>query len=235
MSGRKHGWPGQASGAREERVTAFAASHRRDEERKPPGRRLVSVDRRTVKPSLLVLALAVLMSVVLPSINSGVPYRHPVRRGDVAEIADGITLVPTPGWDPASGALAGHTRTPVGNTATTKLVDGSVTFEVQAAPFAGTGLALLRRVRKISTELNHARGSGTATHTYTVKTRQGAVGVGQDFVGVSREGSVAAFVFRSRGLTTGEGIEIVASGAKGAISRSRDKVVAMIRSIRTTP
>ncbi len=145
-----------------------------------------------------------------------------------------ITLVPAAGWDLATGALVGHARSPVGDTATTELVDGSVDFEVQAAPFAGTPSALLRRVKQISAELNHARGSGAATRSYIVRTRQGAVGVGQDFVGVSRQGSVVAFVFRLRGQTTGEGVEIVASGPKGAISRGRDDIVAMIRSVRTT-
>lgn len=200
-----------------------------------PGRRgFAGFDRGTVAPSLLVLGLAVLMSVVLPSINRDARYRHPVRRGELAELAAGITLVPPAGWDLAMGALVGHTRSVVGNTATTELVDGGVKFRVQAASFAGTPSALLRRVRKISAELNHARGSSATTPTYTLRTRQGAIGVGQDLVGVSRQGSVVAFVFRLRGQTTGEGLEIVASGPKGPISRRRDDIVAMIRSIRTT-
>ena len=198
-------------------------------------RRFAGIDRGTVAPSLLVLGLAVLMSVVLPSINRGVPYRHPVRKGELAELAGGVTLVPTAGWDLATGALAVHTRSPVGNTATTELVDGGVKFDVQAAPFAATPSALLARVKTISAELDHALGSGAATHTYTVRTRQGAVGVGQDFVGVSRQGAVVAFVLRLRGQTTGEGVEIVASGPKGPISHRRDDIVAMIRSIRATP
>jgi hypothetical protein len=200
----------------------------------PGHRRFAGIDRGTVAPSLLVLGLAVLMSVVLPSVNRGAPDRHPVRRGELAQLAGGITLVPAAGWDLATGALAGHTRSPVGNTATTELVDGGVKFGVQAAPFAATPSALLRRVNEISAELNHARGSGAATPTYTVRTRQGAVGVGQDLVGVSRQGSVVAFVFRLRGQTTGEGLVIVASGPKGPISRRRDDIVAMIRSIRAT-
>jgi hypothetical protein len=179
-----------------------------------------------------VLGFAVLLSIVLPLINSTISYRHPVRRGDVAELVDAVTLVPAPGWDLATGALVGHTRSLVGNTAATQLVDGGVEFDVHAAPFAGTPAALLRRVNKISAELNRARGSGTATRMYAVRTRQGAVGVGQDFVGVTRQGSVVAFVFKSPGQTPAEGVEIVVAGPKGAISRARNDVVAMIRSIR---
>ena len=218
---------------------AEMSRERRDDDRdaNAGGRRPGWIDRRTVKPSLLVLALALLMSVVLPLINSVTPYRHPVRRGEIAELADGITLVPTVAWDLSTGALVGHTRSDVGSTATTELIHGGVNFDVQTAPFAGTPSALLGMVNKISAELHHARGSGSATPRYPVRTVQGAVGVGEDFVGVGRQGSVVAFVFGAGGRTTGgmtrEGVEIVVSGPKGPISRGRGDIVAMIRSIRT--
>jgi hypothetical protein len=198
------------------------------------GGRFAGIDQRTVKPALLVLALAVLMSVVLPLIESATAYRDEVHSGDLAAVADGITLVPTPGWDLATGALVGHTRSPVGSTATTQLIDGSVNFEVRAAPFAGTPSALLTRVDEINADLDRARRSGAAmTDRYVVTTGQGVVGAAQDFVGVDTQGSIVAFVFRSRGRSTGEGVEIVVSGPKGSISRRRDDIVAMIRSIRT--
>lgn len=197
-------------------------------------RRFPGIERRTLAPSLLVLGLAALMSVVLPSVDRDAPYRHPVIRGELPQLASGITLVPAADWDLATGALVGHTRSPVGDTATTELVDGGVKFDVQTAPFAGTPSALLRRVRQISAELNHDRGGGAPTHTYTVRTRQGAIGMGQDLVGVDREGSVVAFVFSLPGHTTGEGVEIVASGPNGPISRVGNDIVAMIRSVRTT-
>jgi hypothetical protein len=109
-----------------------------------------------------------------------------------------------------------------------------VSFEVRAAPFNGTPSALLTRVNEINADLEHARGSGSATTgRYVVTTRQGVAGVAEDFVGVDRQGSIVAFVFRSPGQPTGEGVEIVVSGPKGAIARRRDDIVAMITSIRT--
>lgn len=203
-------------------------------------RRSTGIDRQTVKPALLVLALAALMSVVLPWINSEAPYRHPIHRGETAELADAITLAPAVGWNLSSGALVGHARSDVGSTATTTLVDGGVNFDVQTAPFAGTPSGLLGRVNQISAALHHARGSAAATHAYPVTTRQGLAGIGEDFVGVDRQGSVVAFVTRpatqsAGGRTIGEGIEVVVSGPKGAISRARGDIVAMIRSIRTGP
>jgi hypothetical protein len=193
----------------------------------------VGIDRQTVKPALLVLVLAVVMGVVLPFIDSRTPYHHAVRRGDIAELADGITLVPAAGWDLTNGALLGHARSAIGTTANTELADEGVNFGVQTAPFTGTPSALLGRVNEISAELHHARGSTSGTQRYAVTTRQGAVGVREDFAGVTKQGSVVAFVFRSRGQMGGEGLELVVSGPRGQISRRRADIVAMIRSIRT--
>jgi hypothetical protein len=204
-------------------------------------RRLFGIDLRTVGPALIVLGLAAVMSIVLPSIDSETSYRDQVRRGDIAEIADGITLVPAAGWDLVSGALAGEARSRVGSTATTELAAGSVTVFVRAAPFAGTPSALLSRILEINGDLHHARGRAAGTTgRYAVRTRQGAAGVAKDFVGVARQGSVVAFVFRLRGQSirpqggsVREGVEVVAAGPIGAISRRRHAIVAMIRSIRT--
>jgi hypothetical protein len=200
------------------------------------GERIAGIDSRTVGPALLVLALAVAMSVVLPSIDSETSYRDEVHRGEVVQVADGITLVPTPGWALAEGALAGKTRSPIGTTASTQLVDSSVKLSVQTAPFDGTPSQLIERIDQINADLGSAHG---ATRRYPVTTRQGAVGVAKDYVGVNKQGSDAAFVLRSRssesgGQATREGVEIVVSGPKGAMSRRRDDIVAMIRSLRTT-
>jgi hypothetical protein len=196
----------------------------------------LGIERQTVGPALLVLGLAAVMSVVLPSIDSQTSYRDQVHNGDIAELADGITLVPASGWDLASGALVGKARSAVGSTAATELVEGGVRFSVQAAPFAGTPSQLLTRINKISGDLHHARGRAAGmTDRYAVRTRQGVVGVAENFVGVARQGSVVAFVFNIRGQRrpTREGVEIVAAGPTDEISRERDDIVAMIRSIRS--
>src|SRR5262249_25122251 len=78
-------------------------------------RRLLGLDLRTVGPALLVLALAAVMSVVLPSIDSRTSYSDEVRQGDVVKIATGITLIPAASWDVASGSIVGDTRSPIGS------------------------------------------------------------------------------------------------------------------------
>jgi hypothetical protein len=203
-------------------------------------RRIAGIDRWTIGPALLVLALAVMMSVVLPWIDSKTQYSDAVDQDDVVQLADGITLVPTPGWNLASGALAGQTRSAVGSTGSTELIRGNVRFYLHAAPFDGTASALLTRINEINADVRRAQGrTAQTTGRYTVTTRQGVTGVAEDFVSVARRGSVVAFVFESRaqsassdGQPTDEGVEIVVSGPSGAMSRRRDDIVSMIRSIR---
>ena len=207
------------------------------------GHRSAAIEPRTAGPALLVLALAVVMSVVLPAIDSATSYRDQVDKDDVAQIADGLTLVPATGWDLATGALVGQTRSPLGTTATTEVVDGSVELQVQTAPFDGTPSALLTRVNKIDADLDRLQGGAAAkSRRYAVRTRQGAVGVAEDFVGAHKQGTILAFVFRvggrsagAEGQATREGVVVVAAGPPGPISRRRNDIVAMIRSIRTAP
>ena len=202
-------------------------------------RRIAGIDRWTIGPALLVLALAVLMSVVLPWVDSETEYSDAVEQGDVVQLADGITLVPASGWNLASGALAGETRSAVGSTGSTELVRGNVRFYVHAAPFDGTASALLTRINEINADVRAQGRTAQTTGRYTVTTRQGVAGVAEDFVSVARRGSIVAFVFGSRaqsassdGQPMGEGVEIVVSGPSGAMSRRRDDIVSMIRSIR---
>jgi hypothetical protein len=203
-------------------------------------RRLLGLDLPTIGPALLVLALAGVMSLVLPSIDSRTSYSNAVRRGDVVRLAAGITLVPAAGWDVASGSIVGSTRSQIGSTAGTELVKGSLRFDVQAAPFQGTPASLLTRINAIAANLHHARGRASGmTARYAVTTRQGVVGVAENFVGMAREGSVYAFIFAppaqsaptQAGRRIREGVEIVVSGAPDEMSRNRHDIVAMIRSI----
>ncbi|HEX2291773.1 MAG TPA: hypothetical protein VHH55_00575 [Gaiellaceae bacterium] len=201
--------------------------------------RIAGIDRRTIAPSLLVLGLAVLMSVILPQINDETEYSEATEKGDIVQLADGISLVPAPGWNLADGALAGETLSTVGSTASTDLVHGDVAFNVQAAPFEGTASALLTRIDEINEDLQSARGrTAQTTGRYAVTTRQGVDGLARDFVGSTRSGSVIAFVFRPPGQATEgqparEGVEVVVYGPSSALSRRRDDIVSMIRSIRT--
>ena len=98
---------------------------------------------------------------------------------------------------------------------------------------------MLTQIDEINADLDARRGSIAATtDRYAVTTRQGVVGVAEDFVGVDKQGSIVAFVFGSRGQSTSSTGDARAwrsssAGPNGPISRRRDDIVAMIRSIRT--
>ena len=74
----------------------------------PADERRFGLDRRTLRPTLTVFALVVVMSVVLPVINATVPYHDIVRPGDVMQIEGDVTFVPEAGWGITSGVRAGH-------------------------------------------------------------------------------------------------------------------------------
>jgi hypothetical protein len=204
-------------------------------------RRLLGLDLQTVGPALLVLVLAGLMSVALPSIDSKTSYSDETHPGDVVRLAAGITLVPAASWDVATGSIVGRTRSAIGSTAATELVRGSLRFSVQVAPFEGTPSSLLTRIDEIDAKFHRARGRAADTSArYAVTTRQGVVGVAEDFVGVARDGSVVAFIFEPVAASAPsqprqrirEGVEVVVSGPPDEMSRSRTDIVRMIRSIR---
>jgi hypothetical protein len=95
----------------------------------------------------------------------------------------------------------------------------------------------LTRINKINDDLHNARRDAGMTQRYAVKTRQGVVGVAENFVGVERQGSVVAFVFRvpgQHGRSIREGVEVVAAGPTDAVARLRDDIVAMIESIKAS-
>ena len=74
----------------------------------PADERWFGLDRRTIRPTLAVFALAILMSVVLPVIDATPPYHDIVRAGDVLELEGNVTFVPEAGWGITSGLRAGH-------------------------------------------------------------------------------------------------------------------------------
>ena len=200
--------------------------------RVPVEHRLAGLDRRTIGPALLVLAFAVLLSIVLPAINAAAPYHHEIHAGDVVDLADGrLTLVPAPGWNLAEGARLGRTRSGVSTTSATQLVDGDANFSVQVGPFDGTPSSLLTRVNQINGGLDESRGAGASGARFTVTTADGAVGVGEGFTGLQTQGLIVAFVFELPGAGR-LGVEMVASGREDSLATRRDDIVRMIRSVR---
>lgn len=202
----------------------------------PVEHRVAGIDRRTIKPALAVLALALFVSVVLPLVSGAVAYDDEIRAGDVIDMAEGrLTFVPVPGWNLEDGVRVGGTRSTVPGSSMTVLSAGDVRLTVQAGPFDGTPAALLTRLDELNDDVDDARGLGASGDRFTVRTDGGVVGVAESFTSLERQGTIAAFVFAvpdRAGTTKRTGVEVVAVGSKSALAARRDEIDAMVRSIR---
>jgi hypothetical protein len=196
-----------------------------DESWVPADERRFGLDRRTLRPTLAVFALAVVMSVVLPVINATVPYHDIVKAGDVMQIEGGVTFVPQAGWGITSGVRAGHAPTSGQYPASATVEDGALKFTVRTGSFRGDADQLLGQIQTTSEALNQGRGVRITGAPATIVTAQGKQGATVRVTGPHTRGLIAAFVFGDRG------VEAVATGPTDAGAQQSAAVLRMITSI----
>ena len=194
----------------------------------PADERRFGLDRRTLRPTLVVFALVVLMSVVLPVINATVPYHDIVRPGDVMQIEGDVTFVPEAGWGITSGVRAGHAPISGQYPPSATVEDGALKFTLRTGQFRGDAAQLLDQIEATSEALSQGRGvhiTGTPT---TIVTSQGKQGATVRVTGPHTGGMIAAFVF------DGRGVEAVATGPTDDGTDQSAAVLRMIGSINKT-
>ncbi len=196
-----------------------------DERWVPADERWFGLDRRTIRPTLAVFALVLLMSVVLPIIDAMVPYHDNVKAGDVLELEGNVTFVPEDGWGITSGLRAGHAPLSGEYPATATVEDGAVKFTVRTGQFHGDAHQLLDQIETTSEALNRGRGVRVTGAPTTIVTDQGKQGASVRITGPHTVGLIAAFVFGTRG------VEAVATGPSDTGSVPAATVLQMIRSI----
>jgi hypothetical protein len=211
--------------------TASAAAQPRfepDERWVPADERWFGLDRRTIRPTLAVFALAILMSVVLPVIDATVPYHDIVKAGDVLQVEGNVTFVPEAGWGITDGLRAGHAPLSGEYPATATVEDGAMKFTVRTGQFHGDARQLLDQIETTSEALNRGRGVRVTGAPTTLVTEQGKLGASVRVTGPHTAGIIAAFVFGTRG------VEAVATGPSDGGSASAATVLQMIASISQT-
>jgi hypothetical protein len=191
----------------------------------PADERRFGLDRRTLRPTLVVFALVVLMSVVLPVINATVPYHDIVRAGDVMRIEGDVTFVPEAGWGITSGVRANHAPISGQYPASATVEDGALKFTVRTGAFQGDADQLLDQIQTTSDALNQGRGVHITGAPATIVTAQGKQGATVRVTGPHTGGLIAAFVF------DGRGVEAVATGPTDAGAEQSAVVLRMIGSI----
>jgi hypothetical protein len=196
-----------------------------DERWVPADERRFGLDRRTIRPTLAVIALAFVMSVVLPVVNATVPYRDIVKAGDVLELEGNVTFVPEAGWGITSGLRAGHAPLSGEYPATATVEDGAMKFTVRTGLFHGDADQLLDQIERTSEALNRGRGVHVTGAPTTIVTDQGKQGARVRVIGPHTAGIIAAFVFGGRG------VEAVATGPSDVGAEHTATVLRMISSI----
>lgn len=196
-----------------------------DERWVPADRRWCGLDRRTIAPALAVLSLAIVMTVVVPAVNSAVKYTEQVASGDIMELADGVTFVPEPGWGITDGVRRGNE--PAGGYPTTAtVVNGDASLSVGVVPFGGDADAALTQLEE---RVRRAEPDAAETTTGTrapLTTDQGVQGLTVDVTDAVARKVLAAFVI------DGFAVKAVAIEPLRATTSDRDTANRMITSIR---
>ena len=198
----------------------------------PVDRRRFGLDRASIGPALLVLALALVMAVGVGIVNSAIPADDEVRPGDVLQLANGVTFVPAAGWTIAAGVRAGDGGNAGNYPSSTEVTNGSVSLALQTAPWPDDATALLEQVRRASDQARS--GPRVEGEVATFRTAAGAAGVAARYRSATTDGLVGALVLD--GTDGPVGVEVTATGplvapGSAAAGSLAPEVVTMIESI----
>ena len=179
--------------------------------RVPVEHRLLGLDRRTIAPTLWVLALVLLWSTIVPFIDRHVSYDVEVEPGTVLDVGSGVTIVPPPYWeiDPQTalteGSLVVH--------------HSGVTVTVTVGVFDG-------ELSDLMASANDALDVDRITSAQTsITTSSGSVGLIEAFQSGNAHGFIAVFA------EDGVGVEIEAIGPEPQIHRFESEIDDMVVSL----
>ena len=193
----------------------------------PVERRWLGLDRRTLLPGLLVLALALLLRSVVPLIDRAVPGHDVVRAGDRFDLGAGLSIAPPVGWQIVDGILVGaRTVQPGTGSPTAAVVRSGISAQMAVSTFAGDAGALLDQINR-NDERSGERPAFTADSDRTAITATGEVtGLAESYTSTSQDGVIAAYTFPDdRGLA----VEVV--GDRDQLAARSGQIDAMLRSV----
>ncbi|HEX7301266.1 hypothetical protein [Lentzea sp.] len=186
--------------------------------------RFLGLDRRTFRPALIALAVALLLAYGLPALNAAVPWHNEIRAGDVLDLGDGATAVPPVGWQLESGTLAGRgSASPA--SLDVRLATGGATITLRGAAFTGTADAFLDQV------LRSEGAQGVDGSRGTLTTAGGLVGVVQSATAPSGDQVDVAFKMAPGPAVQAPALLVTVRAAPGQFERYQDSVGELLRSI----
>lgn len=190
----------------------------------PIEHRWLGLDKRSIPYALVVVAIFLLWTVIVPRISGAIEYDDQVAAGDQFLIAEDIVFTPTAGWQ-VDGGLRYDPNRPA-SAAQVVLVKNGVTVAVQSGEFDGTPDALLDQIDKVTTLTDNGEGFSVSDERVSLTTDAGDVGVAEAFASARSSGSIAALVL------DGTGVEIQIVGPPEQMSAVSDEIVSMVATIR---
>lgn len=211
------------------RVDLLPPHYEPDDRWVPVDRRWLGLDRATLIPAAVVIAFALVMAFVLPTINDSVSYDDEVVAGDVMELDGGITFVPVPDWGITAGVR--DTDTPITGTYpdAARVTNGAVSFTVKTAPFTGDARELLEQIKTTTDALATGESFRVNGEPTVIITESGHRGVMAGYSNSTADGVIAAFVI------DGVGVSAIAVGPSNIDPSTTEAIARMIVSISQRP
>ncbi|MGC4938741.1 hypothetical protein [Kribbella sp. DT2] len=192
----------------------------------PVEHRWFGLDRRTAKPGLIALVIALVLIYGFPLLNSAIPWHNEIKAGQVLELGDGATAVPPVGWQLESGTLAGGNATSLSIT----LASGGATIELSGSSYDGTADAFLDQVERAD-----GNGAGVNAERGTLTTSAGLVGVVDSSTSPSGGDDLnAAFkmaIGSAEVVEAAPALLVRIRTSSGQFEHYQDEVAALLRSI----
>jgi len=192
----------------------------------PVEHRWFGLDRRTFRPGLIVLLIALVLIYGLPALNSAIPWHNEIKAGQVLELGNGATAVPPAGWQLESGTLTGGSATSLQVT----LASGGATIQLNGSAYDGSADAFLDQVERADGDR-----PGMSGDRGTLTTGAGLVGVVETRTTASGDDEVdAAFkmaIGDAETVAAAPALLVRIRTAAGQFEHYQDEVAALLRSI----
>ena len=199
----------------------------------PADRRWLGLDRRSLRPGLIVLAVVAVLVGVIPAINNAISWTNQTKAGDVIDMGGGITFAAPEGWALTDGYRTSdrgaHSVSPSRSDAV--LVNGGVQIVAKGGTWPGTAGALLGQLNQ-----NLTRNQGSALKIEgaptSITTDDGETGVAETFESNGRAGRLAAFTFPRGGALSGPiGLAFTITGPETTLAQYEPAIDSMLRSV----
>ncbi len=187
--------------------------------------RVLGMDKRSFPYALSVVAVFLVLTVVVPRMNSVIDWDDPVRAGEQLALTDTIVFTPRAGWNVVAGYRRGEGGSAVSSGEATLLGDG-VVLDVVPDTFDGTPAELLEQVEKVTSSTDDPTFRVDDDPT-TITTPAGDVGVLQTYRSIVGDGLVAAFVI------DGTGVKITVHGPPAQMRAAAHDIHHMMTSVRS--